>query len=241
MTRVRMPAIVAAVLCVWIPGCAGGSGAVALNSAELQKSLQEKLAAAGTPPTSVSCKRALPGVVGQTARCEVVFDDIRSVDALLTTTSVDGGTIDYEITGPELTKAQLDRRVAALASAQSAACDSGLAGQAGDWAQCEVIMGGRTSARTVTVRDVQGLAIDLSVTQMLPKQQIEDALLTRLTPIYGRRPDSAACLGDLMGEQGKTTECVVIFDGKPDTYVVTVTETVGGTVNFKYESKSART
>lgn len=237
MTRVRMPAIVAAALCVWIPGCSSGSGGSPLNPAELQNSLQEKLVQAGTPPTSVTCKRALPGVVGQTARCEVVFADARRVDAVLTTTNVDGDTIDYEITGPELTKDQLDQRVATLAFAQSAACDSGLTGQPGDWAQCEVTAGGRTSNRTVTVRGVQGLMMDLDVTQMLPKQQLEDALLTRLTPTYGRRPDSAACLGDLMGEPGKITECVVVFDGNPDTYVVTVTEIGSNTVNFKYESK----
>jgi hypothetical protein len=238
MTRVRIAAIgAAALLSFWIPGCSSGGEGLALNAAELQNSLQEKLVQAGTPPTAVNCRRALPGVVGQTVRCEVVFADARRVDAVLTTTNVDGDTIDYEITGPELTKDQLDQRVATLAFAQSAACDSGLTGQPGDWAQCEVTAGGRTSNRTVTVRGVQGLMIDLAVTQMLPKPQLEDALLTRLTPTYGRRPDSAACLGDLMGEPGKTTECVVVFDGNPDTYIVTVTEIGGGTVNFKYESK----
>jgi hypothetical protein len=95
-----------------------------------------------------------------------------------------------------------------------------------------------TLPQNVEVKRVRGLLLDLGVIPVLPRQQVESELLKRLTPAYGRRPDSAACVGDLTGEVGSAMECVVTSEGNPDSYVVTVTSVDGSALNFDYRSKS---
>lgn len=232
-------AILAAValIAAGIPGCAGKESAVGLSAADLQRDLSEKLAAEGTPAKSVACAKDLPAAVGRTTRCVVEFSPSDSIDAILTTTGVDGGKVSYEITRPELTREQLAKRVAAMAVAQSATCESGLDGQVGDWALCEVTKSGATVRQAVEVRRVKGLTLDLAVTQVLPKQQLEDELMTRLTTVLGRRPDKAECAGDLSGVIGTSMDCVVTLNDKPQPYVVTVTGLSGGVINFAYQLK----
>lgn len=104
---------VVAVFAAVVSGCSRPPVAAPVSGADLQRGLSERLAVAGTPPRSVTCPRELRGLVGSTARCEVVFSDTDSVDAILTTTEVRDGTVNWEITGPELTKLQLAKRVAA--------------------------------------------------------------------------------------------------------------------------------
>ena len=230
-----------AVALVGVSACSRGSDAHAsVSAAELQKTIIAKLAQAGTPSTWVNCPKDLPGEVGATTRCDVKFSSDNSVTALLTTTHVEGDRVDWEITGPELTKDQVANRVAGLTSAQSATCDSGLDGQTGDWVQCQVTRYGTTSAQTVEVKGVKGLTFDLGLTAMIPKQQLEDTVLTKVTPRYGRRPDSAECAGDLPGSMGAEIGCVVTVGDNPDRYVATVTAVSGGAIDFVVETPSAK-
>lgn len=235
----RATALVAVVL-VGVCGCSRGSDSGgAVTAADLQKSLVDQLAAAGTPSTWVSCGKDLPGRVGAMTRCDVSFSPDTTVTAVLTTTQVRGDEITWEITGPELTKDQVTKRVAGLTSAQSATCDSGLEGRPGKWVQCQVTKNGVTLSEAVEVKDVLGLSLDLELTQAIPRQQLEDAVLTRVTPLYGRRPDSAQCAGDLPGVVGSTVACVVTNGDNPDSYVATVTGIPGGFVNFDVTKPSA--
>lgn len=227
----RAAALVAVgLVCVW--GCSRPASASPVSAAELQKSLVDQLNQAGTPSTWVNCPNDLPGRVGATTRCEVRFSPDNSVTALLTTTEVSGGNVKWEITGPELTRDQLTKRIAGLTSTTQVTCDSGLDGHPGDWVQCQVDKGGVTLAQTVEIKQVLGLALDLAVTPAVPRQQLEDAVMTRLTPAYGRRPDKVRCTGDLQGIVGTAVNCVVTSGDKPDNYVAMVTGVPGGMINF---------
>lgn len=235
----RTTALVAVGL-VAVCGCSRGSDSRAVVSAtELQKSLVDQLAAAGTPSTWVNCPKDLPGRVGATARCDVRFSPDNSVTALLTTTEVSGDDITWEVTEPELTKDQVTKRVAGLTAAQSASCDSGLEGRPGEWVQCQVTTNGVSLNQTVEVKDVLGLTLDLSLTPAIPKQQLEDSVLTRVTAVYGRRPDTALCVGDLPGVVGTTVNCVVTLGDKPDTYVARVTGADGAIISYDVVKPSA--
>lgn len=229
---VRATAFVA-VAVLGVSGCSGSDKPQpSVSSAELQKSLVEQLTQAGTPSTWVNCPKDLPGRVGATTRCEVRFSQDNSVTALLTTTEVDGGRIAWEITGPELTKDQVTKRIAAMTSAQSATCDSGLDGRPGDWVVCHVTRNGVALNQVAEIKDVRGLAVDLTVTPAIPQQQLEDLVLGRVAPLYGRRPERAQCEGDLPGTLRATVACTVTVGGKPDKYIATVTGVPGGFVNF---------
>jgi hypothetical protein len=224
-----------------LSGCSGGTDSPdSVSSVELQKGLVEKLAQTRIPTTWVNCPKDLPGKVGATTRCDVEFSSDNSVTALLTTTEVSGDTISWEITGPELTKDQVAKRVAGLMSAQVATCDSGLDGRSGDWVQCQVTRYGSTSIHTVEVKDVEGLTLNLGLTAVIPKQQLEESVLARLTPLYGRRPDSAECGGGLLGAVGETVRCTVTVGGNPDKFVARVTGASGGAVDFVVEKPPAR-
>lgn len=212
-----------------------------VNSADLQKDLAAKLAESGQPAKSVTCSKDLRGAVDRTARCEVVFGPTDQVTAVVTTTQVEGSTVSYEITRPEMTREQLATRVAGLESGQSATCDTGLDGNVGDWSQCSVVKNGTTRTDFVEVRGVDGLVMDLSVAPALLQPQVEDLLLAKMAYSTGRRPDSAACPGDLIGIKGTTMECVVTIDDNPDKYVVTVTDVADGNVAFDYKSWAEET
>ena len=231
-----------AVALVGVAGCSRGSDAHAsVSAAELQKAIIAKLAQAGTPSTWVNCPEDLAGEVGATTRCDVMFSSDNSVTALLTTTQVEGDRVDWEITGPELTKDQVTRRVAGLTSAQEASCDSGLAGRPGTWVQCQTTRNGLTIGQTVEVKDAKGLYLDLLLTPMIPKSQVEEMLLARLTVANGVRPTSAECLGNLSGTNGSRVECVVTLPGgNRDTYLLTVNSGSNSSINFEYAPAAQR-
>lgn len=241
MSRLAVLAASTAALAALGPGISGCSvspgSAPPLAAADLQTQLSESLAASGAKPKSVTCTKDLPGEVGRSVRCEVVFSDTNSVEALVTTTTVDGDNLEYE-TSPKMTKSQLERRLGGITRAQSVTCDSGLDGIVGDWAQCELIKDGATSGRTVEVAEVNGLILDLDIVDVLPQDQVQDLLLGRLAASSGQVPDSVDCAGDLVGEPDNTLECVVTYGEKPTTYVLTVTGVDGGTVNFSYAIKT---
>jgi hypothetical protein len=223
-----------------LSGCTGkaDSGA-AVSASDLQKSIVDRLAQAGTPSTWVSCPKDLPGRIGATTRCDVKFGTGNTVTALLTTTGVIGGKATWEVTGPELTKDQVTQRVAGLTSAQSTTCDSGLHGHPGDWVQCQVTANGVTLNQTVEVKDATGLSLDLALTPAIPKQQTEALLRNRLVAKYGRPFESATCPGDLAGGRGATMDCVTTSAGREETYTLVVTDIGKGTMNFEVAERPA--
>ncbi len=63
----------------------------------LQSDIADRLAKEGEPSQSVSCQEDLVGQVGRTARCDVVMSEANSFEPIVTVTSVDGSTVDYEM------------------------------------------------------------------------------------------------------------------------------------------------
>lgn len=223
----------AAVGLLGVSGCSVGSDShAAVGAAELQRSLVAKLAEAGTPTTWVSCGKDLPGRVGATTRCDISFDQTNSITAILTTTEVKGDNVTWEITRPEMTKDQVARRVAGLWQTEAVICGSGLDGNIGDWAQCDVTKGGMPMTQTLEVKAVQGLSLDISPTLAIQKQQAEDFLRNRI-PVTDAEPlESVTCPGDLVGTTGTTMDCAVTIGGRQQTYTITVSDAGNGTVDF---------
>jgi hypothetical protein len=211
----------------------------AVSAADLQQTLVGQLAGAGTPSTWVECSKDLPGRVGAVARCDVKFSSDNTVTAVLTTTQVSGDEITWEVTGPELTKDQVTRRIAGLTSAQSATCDSGLDGHSGDWAQCQIVRDGVTLNQIVEVKDAVGLSLELALTPAIPKHQIEDLLRNRLAAKYSLPFESATCPEDLVGLTGTTMDCVATSDGLRQSFTLVVTDTQNGNMNFEVAAKGA--
>jgi hypothetical protein len=89
------------------------------------------------------------------------------------------------------------------------------------------------------VKAISGLAMDLAVTPSLPKEQVQERLLRGLAE-FGLQPESAECGQDLLGVLGTTLNCVVAVDGKPETYILTVTGVDNGQVDFGYQRKAPK-
>lgn len=216
----------------------GSMSKTASVSAEaLQKDLTDRLGAAGMTAKSVTCKDELVGEVGKTARCDVSFSDTNSVEAVFTATKVEGTTVDFDI-APAMTKEQVEKAVAGLASAPSATCASGLDGKVGETTKCEIMIDGQPSKRVVEVADVDApkLGIELSVFMLLPKQQVEETLMQKLGS-DGQPVETVDCVDDVMSKVGSTVECAAVTGNDQTGYVVTVTEAEGDTVNFDYKAK----
>lgn len=230
----------AAVSLVGLSGCAGGSQSHAsVSAAELQKTIVAKLAEAGTPSTWVNCGKDLPARVGATTRCDVIFNQADAVTAILTTTQVQRDDVTWEITGPEMTQDQVTRRVAGAWSAEAVTCNSGLDGNIGDWAQCEVTKDGLTMTQTLEVKAVRGLSFDITPTVSLPKQAAEDLLRSRLAAKFGKPFESATCPGDLVGVGGAAMDCAATTDGHEQTYTLLVIDTGNGTIGFDVGDRAA--
>lgn len=216
-----------------VSGCSFGSDArPPVSAAELQKALAANLAEAGTSTAWVNCGKDLPARVGATTRCEVMFNQADAVTAILTTTQVQGDAVTWEITRPEMTKDQVTKRVAGLWQTDAVTCNSGLDGNVGDWAQCEVAKDGIPMAQTLEVKAVQGLSLEITPTLSMPKQQAEDLLRSRLAVPEGQLLESVTCPGDLVGSSGTTMDCTVTISGWPETYTLNVFDAGNGTVNF---------
>jgi len=233
--------VVCGLLGTGLTGCSGSinvetNSKTSVSGANLQKELTDKLTAAGNTPRSVTCAEDLVGEVGKTAKCEVVFSDTNSVDAILTATSVEGSTVNFDI-APALNKEQLQKAVAGLASASSASCDGGLAGTIGASAICEVDVNGAPFKRIVTVSGLNGLSMDLDLTAVATKQQVGDMLMQRLAAEPAGPPQSVACVDDVIAKAGNTVECVVTTAEGDQTVLVTVTTVEGDTINFDYAAQ----
>ena len=208
-----------------------------VSAAELQTNLTERLTGVGSPPQSVTCKSDLVGEVGKTSRCDVVFSDTNSLEAIVTATSVEGSDISYELT-PAMTKEQVEKAVADLASAQSAKCEAGLDGTVGTTTNCEVTLDGQASKRIVEVAQVDPakLGIELSVFMLLPKQQVQEVLMQKLSS-DGTPVETVECVDDVASKVGSVVECVAVTGNEQQGYDVTVVEAEGDTVNFDYKAK----
>ncbi len=224
-----------------LSGCSGSvkvetKTAPSVSGADLQQDLTDRLTKAGNAPKSVTCPDDLVGEVGKTASCDVVFSDTNSVQAVLTATKVDGDTVNYDI-APALTVDQLQKAVSGITSTPTVSCDSGLDGTIGATATCEVTTNGVESKRLVTVSGVNGLSMDLDVTLVATKQQVQDMLKQKMAADSGTEPEDVACVDDIVAKAGNTVECVVTGGGSNQSYIVTVTTIENDTVNFDYTAK----
>lgn len=209
----------------------------AVSAGDLQKDLTERLSKAGVPAKSVTCQDELVGEVGKTARCDVSFGDTNDIEAVATVTKVDGSSIKFDI-NPAMTKDQVEKGVAGMASAASATCASGLDGKVGETTKCELMIDGQPAKRIVEVAKVDPakLGIELSAYMLLPKQQVEDVLLQKLGS-DGQPVETVDCIDDVMSKVGTTVECAAVTGNDKTGYVVTLTEVEGDNVNIDYKAK----
>jgi hypothetical protein len=208
-----------------------------VSADQLQTNLTERLTQGGVPPKSVSCKGDLVGEVGKTSRCDVMFSETNSLEAIVTATAVEGSDISYELT-PAMTKDQVEKAVAGIASVASAKCDSGLDGTVGATTNCEINQDGTDSKRVAEVVKVvpDKLGIELSVFMLLPKQQVQEVLMQKLSS-DGTPVETVECVDDVASKVGSVVECVAVTGDQQQGYDVTVVEAEGDTVNFDYQAK----
>lgn len=213
------------------------SSTKSVSAADLQTNLADRLTAAGSPPKTVTCKGDLTGEVGKTARCDVVFSDTNSLEAIVTATNVDGTDITYELT-PAMTKDQVEKAVAGIAAVPSAKCDAGLDGKVGETTSCEITQDGQPANRIVEVAKVDPatLGIELSVFMLLPKEQVQEVLLQKLSS-DGTPVETVECVGDVSSKAGSTVECVAVTGNDRQGYDVTVIGAEGDNVDLDYEAK----
>lgn len=241
MRKVAAQLAVLAAMTASATGCGptGSAGIPAVATADLQSDIAARFAEAGNDPQSVSCRDPLVGEVGQTARCDVVMSPTNSFEPIVTVTSVNGDSIDYELV-PALSEEQLERAVVRLVeeaggpSAARVACLHGLLGVMGESAQCDVTADGATLRRTAEVTSVEGLMMNFDLVPILTKSEVEASLLGDLTRHLGRRPDSASCSGNLEGKPGNTVDCAVTAGPESAAFIVTVTTVDGANIDFSY-------
>lgn len=208
-----------------------------VSAEDLQKDLNDRLSKAGMTAKSVSCKDELVGEVGKTARCDVSFSDTNSVEAVFTATKVEGDTVSFDI-APAMTKEQVEKAVAGLSAVPSAKCDAGLDGVVGASTKCETTQDGTATKRIAEVAEVvpEKLGLELAVYTLLPKQQVEEVLMQKLSS-DGTPVETVECVDDVASKVGSTVECVSVTGDDRQGYDVTVTEAEGDTVNFDYKAK----
>jgi hypothetical protein len=235
---------VGALAAVWalVSGCdasVGVGGKPAVGKDALQTDIANRLKKAGEKPESVTCNEDLIGEVGKSARCEVVLSPTNSFEPIITVTSADGDTINYEMT-PALSKEQLEKAVSRLvadashAPVTSVSCESGLEGKVGSTAHCDVDSNGLKLLRTVEVSSVEGLMMNFDMVPVLTKEEVASSLLDEFEHQSGRRPDSAECTGNLEGRPGNTVDCTVVSGSDTASFILTVTTVSGGSIKYSY-------
>lgn len=166
MVIIGKSAWVAVMLASALTGCGGGE-VPQVGRAALQDDIAARLADAGEPARSVTCREDLVGEVGRDTRCDVVLSDTNSFQPVVTVSSVDRGSVDYELT-PALSQAQLETAVKRLAAdagerVTTVACESGLDGVVSAQAFCDVDADGARARRIVQVTDVAGLTMNFNL------------------------------------------------------------------------------
>lgn len=227
---------VAALLGAGLSGCsakddAGDKGAEAaqsskagISAADLQSQLTDRLGGDGMPVDSITCEGDLPAEIGASTRCDVKFTETNDVEAIVTATDSQGG---YELT-PAMTKAQLEKAVAEMSSAQTATCADGIDGEVGATTDCELTTDGTTVSRVVEVSEVDAptLGLRLSTYAVVPQQQVEELLMQQLGA-DGQPVETVECVGDGSTKDTATVECVAVTGDQQQGYVVTVSDAEG--------------
>lgn len=232
----RTAALAAGLLSFVALGCSSERESRGLTAGDLQVDLTSRLAASGTPPSSVECSRGLSGVVGSTARCAVNIGADRAVDVMLTAIAVDGGRVSYEISSVSLPAAEVSRQVSSRVPFGSAVCGSDLDGRVGAWTGCDVVIDGQPTTFAAEVTSVEGLEVDLDVVPTLDAPRVEELLQSKIAASTGARTEKAECESGLVGKTGESVRCRVTIDGNPEPFVLTVTGVSRGTVEFSYRS-----
>jgi len=233
------PIIIALISLVVALGVASGctfrseNGPRLVPKATLEKDLADIAREAGVEPNSVTCPGDLIGEVGRTMQCVI---DTTSAEALLapivTVTGLDDGIVNWWIE-PALTKEQVERRAGG-----SVSCESGLEGKKGSATRCDFTVDGVTAQRTVTVAEVDHLAMRLTASPALPRALVEVSLMDRLAQQFGDRPKTATCSGDLDAVVGDTVDCAVSDGQYSETFVLTVKSVgAGETIVWEYAFK----
>ena len=241
MRKVIGPVAALAAMAAVLASCTlDASGAVAtVAGADLQSDVAARLTSAGEQPQSVTCEDDLVGEVGQTARCDVVMSPTNSFEPIVTVTSVEGATINYEM-APAMSEDQLARAVTRLLSvtggapSDSVSCLSGLMGVIGAEARCDVTTAGVTLQRTAVVTSVEGLMMNFDLIPVLTKAEVEVSLLDELAAHLAKRPDSAVCAGNLEGRPGATVDCTVVVAPDSAAFTLTVTAVDGAKIDYSY-------
>jgi hypothetical protein len=124
----------------------------------------------GVTAEQVSCPEDLVAEVGRVLRCEFSTGG-QPVDAVVTVTSVSGGTARYDIhtEARPVARALLDEKVGQLIGEQagvtidSTSCSGDLPAQVGRSVNCMVSGAGETAGFTVTVTSIEGGQVNFSV------------------------------------------------------------------------------
>jgi hypothetical protein len=188
----------------------------------------------------VTCKDDLVGEVGKTTACDIDRGPTNTIEALVKVTSVDGATVNYEMS-LAVSKQQLEKSVSALvgqgaaAKVDSVSCESGLDGAVGAVAYCSVTSEGNTVRSLVQVSKVDGLRMNYTVVPILLKAEVESGLLDQLPQQLGQRPDSAKCTDNLPGTTGTSVDCIGTAGSQTQTFTLTVTTVDGSTINYSYQ------
>ncbi len=241
MRKAIGPLAMLAAVTASIAGCGWqtADGVPAVDTTDLQSDIAERFAEAGERPESVTCEAPLVGEVGQTANCDVVMSPTNSFAPIVTVTSVDGATINYELM-PAMSQEQLEKAVARLVAdaggppASRVTCLSGLLGQMGEVSHCDVTAAGITLRRAAEVTSVDGLMMNFALVPVLTKAEVEGSLLDELSRHLGKRPDSATCSGNLEGKPGNTVDCDVIAGPESAAFILTVTAVDGTKIDYSY-------
>lgn len=149
----------------------GGPGVVDKDA--VATSIASKMQEQGVPAQHVNCPADLPVVPGQLLRCEFTAGG-QPVDAVVSVTSVDGGTARYDIhtEARPVAKPLLDRKISELVSKEAgvavdaADCAGDLPPQTGKSVSCDVTAGGETAAFTVTVTSIDGGLVNFAIKQV---------------------------------------------------------------------------
>lgn len=228
-----------AATCGVVVACALPAAEVAprVAGADLQSDIADRLTSAGERLQSVTCQDGLVGEVGHTTRCDVVLSPTNSFAPVVTVTHVDGATIDYQMS-PALSGAQLERAVSRMlatgAPTESVSCPSGLVGELGAVAVCDVTTAGATLQRIARVNSVEGLTMDFDLIPVLSRAEVEGSLADELAADLGRRPDSVVCAGDLQARHGTGVDCAVVAGPARADFTVIVTAVAGTTIDYSY-------
>ena len=112
-------------------------------------------------------------------------------------------------------------RISTSTPPQSVSCSSGLEGEVGKTATCEVAVNDSTSVQAnVTVTKVNGSNIDYDFTPSMTKEQLEKAFAANVNA-------QVTCDAGLDGTVGSSTQCQVTKDGTTDGTTVSVSKVQG--------------